>query len=128
MLHPHWFTSRYVNDIDIDHFALAHEEFMTLMEKQEKELYADTTISSIMKKDWGTDHSGIPWLCSMSVGWRTYSTTIETTFAKDTDDDPYFIKVTHKFWTAGMDEFLAKKVKDKADFKKSSMLTRPRRQ
>ncbi|KAK2773118.1 hypothetical protein FQN52_004710 [Onygenales sp. PD_12] len=122
MLHPpHWFTNRYVNDIDVDHFTAAHQEFVTLMDQQEKELYPDTTISvaSVMKR--GLENRSFWYslaLKSIAGLEHIFFEHIETTFAQDADDDPTFIKVTHKFWAPKMDEFLAKKVKDKAAYDK----------
>ncbi|EEP78408.1 predicted protein [Uncinocarpus reesii 1704] len=46
MLHPpHWFTNRFVDQIDADHFTSVHGEFMAIMEQQERDLYPETPIS-----------------------------------------------------------------------------------
>ncbi|KKZ68476.1 hypothetical protein EMCG_05935 [[Emmonsia] crescens] len=122
MLHPpHWFTSRYVNTIEIDHFTVAHQEFVALMEQQEEELYADATmsVSSVMKR--GLENRSFWYSLALTniAGLEDiFYEHIGTVFAEDTGDNPYFVKVTHKFWTAGIDEFIAKKLKDKAAYDK----------
>lgn len=121
MVHPpHWFTNRYVDKINVDHFALVHQEFMNLMEQQEKELYADTDtarpVSTILKK--GLENNTFWYslgLTSITGLYHIFFNNIEKIFTPEVnEDDPYFIKVMHSFWTLDIDRFIAKKVEDKA--------------
>ncbi|OJD16068.1 hypothetical protein AJ78_03741 [Emergomyces pasteurianus Ep9510] len=116
MLHPpYWFTSPHMNTIDVDHYTAAHREFMTLMEQQEEELYADTSVSSIVKNGLGNGSFWYSLALQSPTGLEDiFYDHIETIFTQD--NDPYFIKVTYKFWKSDMDAFIASKVKDKAAY------------
>ncbi|EER39373.1 conserved hypothetical protein [Histoplasma capsulatum H143] len=96
MLHPpHWFTNHYVNKIDVNHFTVAHHEFVALMEQQEKELYTDTTIpvASVMKRELESKSFWYSLALKSITGLEhIFFEHIETTFANDADDDPTLSK------------------------------------
>lgn len=120
MLHPtHWLTSQAVDMIDVDLFTSVHQEFMSIMEQQEKELYADMVISvsGVMKRGWENKTFWYALALRSTTGiFPIFFDHIQPEFAEDDPDDPTFLRVAYKYWTSEVDAFLAKKLEDKAAY------------
>ncbi|RWQ93367.1 hypothetical protein C8Q69DRAFT_487982 [Paecilomyces variotii] len=101
MLHPpRWLTNQAIDEMDADKYAQIHQEFVEILQNEERLLDARTTISSVLRE--GLERG-------------TY---ILPRFAKGHENDENFYRVLMYYWTEKTWDFIRGKVRDKTEYDK----------
>ncbi|PGG97357.1 hypothetical protein AJ79_09228 [Helicocarpus griseus UAMH5409] len=118
MLHPpHWLTSQAVDMIDVNLFTSVHQEFTSIMQQEESDIYKDTTISlsDVMNQGWESKTFWYALALTSPTGiFAIFFDRIRPMFAKYKESA--FIEMMHRYWISDVGSFLEKKMEDKAAY------------
>lgn len=122
MLHPPtWLTNQPVDKIDLELYNRVREEFMGILQDQEKVLHAKaghaTSLSSVMEKGWKTRTFWYSICLRSPLGiHQLFYDRIQTRFAEGHIDDGDFFRIIMNYWREGAIPFMHEKVKDKEQY------------
>lgn len=120
MLHPpHWLTTRWVDQIDLDEYTPLHQEFIKCCEEEEQQFQIEgaVSISELMNRGWDNGSFWYSLALKSPAGlYPLFYDNIRPLFTKNEDPKMvgYFASVAKHYWTPDLEDFLARKLKDKA--------------
>jgi len=115
---PYWLTSCSLDGLDGKHleaYSSVHSEFLEAFETEERSLgKGDIPSTRLMRKGW---ELGSYWYLSALDSpkglYNLYLTHIRRRFAKPEDSNTEFDRSVSAYWSTGVAEFIASKVRDK---------------
>lgn len=121
MLHPpYWLSNQAIDTIETELYAPLHQEFMSILEFEEKQYSGNTILSKVMQMGW---EKGTFWF-SLALQSTTalYSIFYEHIRPKLIEEDELnranFQKIMKNFWIGDINVFIKKKLEDRAAYDK----------
>ncbi|OJD26026.1 hypothetical protein ACJ73_02594 [Blastomyces percursus] len=118
---PHWLTRQSVDTIGMSLFAPLHQEFVSILEQEEKQSYEDSTMwfSKLMSQGWKTKVFWFSLALMSPAGLsQIFYNHIRSEVAGDNVDRGWFLTIIMHFRSQDIEAFIAKKLEDKAAYDK----------